>query len=488
MEDAGPATVDRKPVPLSDGFEPASGDAWRELVSRGLKGADFSSLVSRTADGIEVQPLYDATSSKVVSGRASADGWQIMTLADHTDQQEANRQILRDLQAGATALSIAFEHAPAAGGFGLPANENALSDSMQDVLLDLVQLRLEPHPLGRRSATWLANLFAKRSTEAARSTVSFGLDPIGNLARWGALSVDEETVAGRLAGTVAALRDSGFSGPFAEADGRSYHQAGASDGQELGIALATAAWYVRTLCESGLTAGQAFGSIGISLAADQQQLTTIAKMRAMRLLWRRFQELCGGDRIDLRLHAETARRMMMAVDPHTNILRATLSAFAAGVGGADSIVILPHTWALGLADRHARRIARNIHHLLLEESNIHRVTDPAAGSGAIDALTDGLCQTAWSEFQTIEKEGGIVASLTGGKVQSRISEACFKLEQARKNEDEVLVGATLFPDPAPPQVRTMDAKRWPDPQFNDIALACDPVTPIDQPPTLGGVP
>ncbi len=252
--------------------------------------------------------------------------------------------------------------------------------------------------------------------------------------------------------------------------------------------MATAAWYVRTLHESGLTAAKAFGSIGISLAADQQQLTTIAKMRAMRLLWRRFQDVCGVAPVDLRLHAESARRMVVAESPHTNILRATLSAFAAGVGGADSIVVLPHTWALGLADRKARRIARNIHHLLLEESNVHRVTDPAAGSGVINALTDGLCQTAWSEFQMIEKEGGVVASLTGGRIQSRIAKSRDGLEQARKNGEDILVGATQFPDPTPPPVRTLDAKRRPDPKFTDIALDCDPVAPMDQPPIPSGAP
>ncbi len=488
MEDAGLATADKIPIPLADGFEPASHDAWRELVLRDLNGADFSSLLSRTSDGIGLQPLYEAAGNKVVPSRSSGGDWQITTLADHTDPQEANKQILRDLDAGATALSIAFEHAPSAGGFGLPADGDALSEAMQDVLLDLVQLRIEPHPLGRRSARWLANLFAKRSTEPARSAVSFGFDPIGNFARWGVLSVDENIVAERLSEAVASLRNGGFSGQFAEADGRSYHEAGASDGQELGIALATAAWYLRTFGDNGLTTAQAFNSVGISLAADQQQLVTIAKMRAMRLLWRRLQELCGDARVDLRLHAETARRMMMAADPHTNILRATLAAFAAGVGGADSIAILPHTWALGLADRPARRIARNLHHLLLEESNVHRVTDPAAGSGAIDALTDGLCRAAWSEFRMIEGEGGIITSLTDGKVQSRIAGSRNRLHQAHENNDEVLVGATRFPDPAPPSVRTLDVERRPDPQFKDIALTCDPVTPMDQPNSSDSVP
>ena len=473
--------VDTGPISLADGFEPAGADAWRDMVERGLKAEPFSSLASCTADGIELQPLYEGADSPALSMRPAGAAWRIIAMADHPDPVEANRQALRDLDAGATGLSIAFEHASSAGGFGLPADDGALAATMQDVFLDMVHLRIEPHPLGLNSASWLADLFETRSTEPARGSVSFGLDPVGNFARWGVLPADEVTAAERLALTTAMLRDRGFTGRLAEADGRSFHAAGASEAQELGAVLASTAWTLRALCENGSNAGEAFGAIGVSLAADQQQLVTIAKMRAMHLLWSRLHEVCGVDPTPLRLHAETARRMMMEVDPYTNILRATLAGFAAGTGGADSITILPHSWAVGLADRPARRIARNLHHLMLEESNLHRVSDPAAGSGAIEALTDGFCEAAWAEFRRIESEGGIVRSLADNKLQERIVEAGGRYARALADGSEVLVGATQYPDPAPSPVKTADATSCPDPVFKDAALRCRALTPMDRP-------
>ena len=88
---------------------------------------------------------------------------------------------------------------------------------------------------------------------------------------------------------------------------------------------------------------------------------------------------------------ETAWRTITRRDPYSNILRATIAVAAAGLGGADAITVLPHTAALGLPDAFARRVARNIQLILLDESNLARVTDPAAGSGALESLTEQLC-------------------------------------------------------------------------------------------------
>lgn len=480
MDDNGRTTANTL-IRLATGFEPVSIEDWRASVVRGLGGGDLSSLESRTANGIDLQPVYDAADDPVLATRPGGMGWDIVTLADYPEPEDANRQLRRDIEGGATCLSIAFEHAASAGGFGLQASEGALAAALQDIVLNHIHMRIEPHPLGRRSAEWLASYFNDPSTRPTGNSVSFGLDPVGNFARWGALSVEEDIVANRLAGTISMLRGKGFSGRFAEADGRCYHAAGAADGQELGIVMATAAWYLRACTSHGGDAGQAFSAIGVSLAASQQQLVTIAKMRAIRILWLRLQELCGCEPSGLWLHAETARRMMMRKDPQTNILRSTLAAFAAGTGGANSIAILPHSWAAGLADRAARRIARNLHHLLLEESNVHRVADPAAGSGVIGNLTDGLCRTAWAEFQTIESEGGIVASLADGKVQARIAASRAMLQGALADGDAVLVGATRFPDPSPPEVATIVVDRRPDPRFSEIALTCEQVSPMGQP-------
>ena len=131
--------------------------------------------------------------------------------------------------------------------------------------------------------------------------------------------------------------------------------------------------------------------------------------------------------------------MMTRADPHTNLLRTTIAAFSAGIGGADSVLVHPFTEALGVADGHARALARNIQHLLLEESNLHRVADPAAGSGAVEALTDALAERAWSEFQAIEREGGLVESLRSGSFSGRISEARQALA-ARNRERRCTAG------------------------------------------------
>jgi methylmalonyl-CoA mutase len=135
--------------------------------------------------------------------------------------------------------------------------------------------------------------------------------------------------------------------------------------------------------------------------------------------------------------------MLSRTDFETNLLRNTIAAFAAGAGGADSIAVLPHTSPPCSAD--ARAIARNIQHLLSEEAHIHRVDDPAAGSGAIETLTDALAQRAWTEFQTIESEGGILQSLAAGSFQARIAEARASLQNQVATHEVALVGA--MPDP-----------------------------------------
>ena len=106
--------------------------------------------------------------------------------------------------------------------------------------------------------------------------------------------------------------------------------------------------------------------------------------------------------------------MMTQRDPYVNMLRATIAVFAAGLGGADAITVLPFTQALGLPDRFARRLARNTQLLLLEESNLAKVADPAAGSGGIEDLTAQLCRAAWALFQEIEQAGGAWAALEAG--------------------------------------------------------------------------
>ena len=130
------------------------------------------------------------------------------------------------------------------------------------------------------------------------------------------------------------------------------------------------------------------------LSADADQFLTIAKFRALRKLWARIEAACGLSPEPAYVAAETAWRMMTRRDADVNMLRTTIAVAAAGLGGADSITALPHTAALGLPDTFARRVARNTQLILLEESNLAKVADPAAGSGAIEDITGKLCAAA----------------------------------------------------------------------------------------------
>ena len=174
----------------------------------------------------------------------------------------------------------------------------------------------------------------------------------------------------------------GFAGPTARVDTRAYHEAGASEAQELAAALATGVAYLRALESAGIRSPRRARALSFLIVADADEFLTVAKLRALRRLWARVEEACGLAPEPIRLHAETAWRMATRRDPWVNLLRATIAAFSAGIGGADGVTVLPFTAALGLPDAFARRLARNTQLILLEESNLARVADPAAGAAA----------------------------------------------------------------------------------------------------------
>jgi methylmalonyl-CoA mutase len=182
------------------------------------------------------------------------------------------------------------------------------------------------------------------------------------------------------------------------------------------------------------------------LAADADQFLTIAKFRALRKLFARVEQACGLQPEPIFISAETAWRMMTQRDPWVNVLRTTMAAFAAGLGGADSVTVLPFTAALGLPDAFARRLARNTQLILLEEANLAKVLDPAAGSGALEALTQQLCTAAWSLFQDIEAGGGAYAALENGLIQRKVAATRAERESAVARGLDPLTGTSEFPD------------------------------------------
>jgi methylmalonyl-CoA mutase len=344
-------------------FPQATLAMWQARVAAILKGESAEKLVSRTADGIRSEPLYQQVQGARAE-RAEHAPWIVMQRVDHPDGVKANAQALDDLENGAGGLCI--------------INGNVdLGRVLQGVALHAIHVRLEG---GETLTKAFAAYVGKQPIDPARLSVSFG------------------------AGDVEELVAQGFNGPFLEADGRVFHEQGASEAQELACVLARIVGALRKFEQFSPEA-----VVGATLAANQDMFLTLAKFRAIRLLWARVLEASGIAQQPLRLHGETSRRMMARLDPHTNILRATAAVFGAGLGGADTFTVLPFSIAQGLPNAFARRMARNTQLILLEESQLWRVADPASGSGFVESLTHDLCERAWSFFQGIEKTGKLPA-------------------------------------------------------------------------------
>jgi methylmalonyl-CoA mutase len=467
-------------LPLAREFPPATRDDWKKLVDGVLKGAAFEKLVSKTYDGLRIEPIYPRSKDAgVVAGRAGSTPWQIMQRADHPDAATANAQAVSDLENGANGLSLVFTGANGAHGFGLEPSAAALERTLDGIYLDAgIGIEFQIGPQTRDMPQHFADLLAKRNVRPSDVTARFGFDPIGAAAVLGNSPYAWADIAKVFGASVAKFATLGFRGPYAVADGRVIHDAGGSEAQELAFVLAVGVAYLRAIEGAGVGLDDARRMIYARLSADTDQFMTLAKFRALRLLWAHVERSCGLQPQPLFVAADTAWRMLTQRDPYVNLLRATIATFAAGLGGADSITVLPHTLALGLPDPLARRIARNIQLILLEESNLDKVSDPAAGSGSIESLTAELAKAAWSLFQEIEKAGGAFAALEQNLIQDKITAVRAARDKNIARRKDVLTGASEFPNLHETPVTLLDAKPITLAPYGEAKFKFDALPPV----------
>jgi len=430
--------------PLAADFPAARREDWLKLVTAVLRGAPFEKLTGRTYDDLRIQPLYARDPDAApIPGRAPGAPWQVLARVDHPDAAAANAEARHEIANGATGLSLVFAGAIGSYGYGIEPSDDALARVFENIDASALAVELDlgwNKDVAQRLGDW-----TKRNRLSTARELRFGLDPIGTMAADGVSALPWTETAPRFAAAVVELKRSGFVGPFAAADGRPVHDAGGSEAQELAFALAAATAYLRALEAAGLTLEDARAAIFFRLAVDADQLLSIAKLRALRLLWARVEEACGFVPKPVFVSATTAWRMLTQRDPWVNLLRATVAVFSAALGGADAITVLPFTAALGLPDRFARRLARNTQLVLLEEANLAKVADPAAGSGAMGDLTAQLCRAAWALFQDIEAAGGAAAALEQGIVQEKVAAGRSAREAAVATRRDALTGTSEFP-------------------------------------------
>jgi methylmalonyl-CoA mutase len=432
-------------------------DDWRKAASVALKGAPLEKLVSKTSDGLAFGPIHaPAHGPRPIRAHSP---WKALARLDHPEPSEAAAAALDDLSQGAEGLQIVFAGAAGAYGYGLARSDSAyLHKALEGVRFDAgARFELDLGPGGDAQADAVAGLILRTGVDPGAVDIAFGLDPIGLRLRSGRAVAAWAVQARDLAATADRLRAQGFLGPYVVADGRPVHAAGGSPAQELGFVLATGAAYARALEDHGFSPEAALAAVSFRLAADADQFVTLSKFRALRLLWASVAEASGVAPAPARLHAETAWRMMSARDPFINVMRAALGAFSAGLGGADSVALLPFSRVLGLPDAFARRLARNTQLIESAESHLGFVEDPAAGAGVYEALTTALCEKAWGVFQDLERTGNVAQALKMGKFQIAVSEAAKALARDVARLKAPITGVSAHPDLDEPRIEVRPA-------------------------------
>ena len=419
---------------LAAGFDRPDEAAWLALVDKALKGAPFAKLVSRTADGIEIQPLYrEPVDDSGVPGSppfwrgatpagSSVCGWDIRQLHAHPDPEMASRAILEDLEHGVTSVALKLDTAFAQGEDepdGIMAYDAAdLARVLDGVMFDLAPVQLEAPGRDVEAAEALLAVIVERGHAPEAIRAELGLDPLGAVAL--GRGDPEAAVEPALALVHRLIGDWPKLG-LLHVDGELYHAAGASEAQELAAAIASGIVYLRAADAAGLAPEVIAPRMTFTLATDADLFLTIAKCRAARRLWAEVTAACGVGDVAMRLRVRTASRMLTRRDPWVNMLRTTAACFAGAVAGAEAVTVLPFDTALGEAGRVGRRIARNIQLILMEESQLHQVIDPAGGSFFIESLSRELAAKAWPMVQAIEGEGGMFGALRQGLVQDAIA-------------------------------------------------------------------
>ncbi|MFG2970576.1 methylmalonyl-CoA mutase family protein [Streptomyces sp. NPDC048288] len=436
---------------LAAEFPDATHEQWQRLVEGVLRksGKEVSGEAAEDAlsttleDGLRTRPLYTARDTApepglpgfapfVRGGRPEGGtdgGWDIR----QRHAAAPDGAVLADLENGVTSLWLVL------GEGGIPVD--GLGRALEGVYLDLAPVVLDAGRDVEAAAAELFRVYEAKGVAPEAVRGNLGADPLGHEARTGTALpfAPVAELAKRCAGEFPGLR-------ALTVDALPYHEAGGSAAQELGASLATGVAYLRELTEAGLGVEQALAQLEFRYAATADQFLTIAKLRAARRLWARVAEVSGAaDAGAQTQHAVTSPVMMSRRDPWVNMLRTTIATLAAGVGGADSVTVLPFDHALGLPDAFARRIARNTSTILVEESHLARVVDPAGGSWYVERLTDELAHAGWEFFRTIERDGGQAAVLRSGRLRTDLATTWAERSKKLAKRREPITGVSEFP-------------------------------------------
>ncbi|WP_222984598.1 methylmalonyl-CoA mutase subunit beta [Flagellimonas meishanensis] len=407
-------------------FPDVSAKQWKQKIQMDLKGADYNdSLVWESLEGIKVKPFYHAEDLKALGDYQLPKGhsWRIAQSIYASDMEKANSKALEALDKGAESLI-----------FTIPDEETNFEKLLAKIDLESVPVHfnfefLAVAPIKRL----LSNLDGKKGES------HLNIDIIGNLAKTGnwyhKLEEDHKLLAELYKSAPSNNKVS-----LASVDLGLYQNAGANMVQQLAYAMAHAHEYLSHFKQ------QSTFPITFKVAVGSNYFFEIAKLRALRWLWRTLAQTYGVSN-DCHILAYPTKRNKTLYDYNVNMLRTTSECMSAVLGGADTVCNLPYDAIYHKDNEFGDRIARNQLLLLKEESHMNEAAQISEGTYYVASLTEQLAEKALALLKQIETSGGFLDAIKKGTIQQKIAESAKKEQQQFDEGQLILVGTNKFQNP-----------------------------------------
>lgn len=436
-------------------FPPVSREEWEKVIQKDLRGADYKNKLNwQTGEGIRVLPFYQQDDfDQLPEPLSTPRDWEVRQRVDEQDIAAANEIARRALARGADGITFALQIAPKSGDLGRDLHGTAIQDQQAFNRL-LEGINLSEHAIHFDTPTTspaiIAMLHNFCETEGLDPATIYGSvldDPYAIAITHGSFPANEEMlrehkkqVAAFCSSNLSHIKSLGI-------NARVYHNTGATIIQEVGCALATGSEYLATMQEAGVNINTVASAIHFNFSIGSYYFLEIAKLRVLRKLWSGVLRAYDAKDQPAYIHATSSDWNKTVYDPYVNMLRTTTEGMSAAIAGCDALTIQPFDASFREPDSFSSRIARNSQTILKEEAYFNKVSDAAAGSYYIEQLTDKIGEAAWSCFQEIEQQGGMMKSIREGYLQATLEESRNQRDQAISTRQRVFVGINQYPNP-----------------------------------------
>ncbi len=431
---------------------------WKQEAEKSLKGKPIETLDKKTYEKITLKPIYTkediqqipflkdmpGEGSRVRGSKLTGyvkNPWHVSQEMDVKTPADFNKAIKEALQTGQTMIHFKLQLQNSAGKGLALHNEEDIANAFDGISLSDTPVLIDAQT---DLVSFLSLIKSYAKTDSIQGTI--GMDPLAILVEQGQLSMKPEAAYDQLAESIKWVLKNQPNVRTILVKGDPYHNGGANAVQELAFTIGTGIEYMSELLERGLSVGEIAQHMTFSFSIGSNIFMEIAKLRAAKIIWTTIIEAYGGneDSSKMHIHARTSAFTKTIHDPYVNMLRSTIEAFSAIVGGIDSLHVSAFDEPIKKSDSFSRRIARNTQSILREESFLNKVIDPAGGSWYVETLTNELAEKAWELLTEIESQGGMLEALKAGTVQESILSVLQERQNNVNHRKDKIVGTNMY--------------------------------------------